>query len=134
MSASGWQFWIDRGGTFTDCLAITPAGEVRTTKVLSSDRAPLEAIESILAAAPPDEARTGRHRVKLGTTVATNALLERRGVPTALVTNAGLAGVFDIGTQERPELFALEIERPARLHAWRIGIAGGVARHATAAQ
>ena len=47
--APRWRFWIDRGGTFTDCLAIAPSGEVTTTKVLSSDRAPLEAIESVLS-------------------------------------------------------------------------------------
>jgi 5-oxoprolinase (ATP-hydrolysing) len=97
--------------------------------VLSSDRAPLDAIETILAEAAGramSRAELARLdcRVKLGTTVATNALLERRGVPTALVTNRGLSGVFRIGTQERPDLFALEIERPPRLPGWWLEVAG----------
>lgn len=123
MSATAWQFWIDRGGTFTDCLAISPDGDVRTTKVLSSDRAPLEAVERLAAEMGAGPLSQLEARVKLGTTVATNALLERRGIPTALLTNEGLVGVFDIGTQERPDLFRLEIERAARLHAWRLEIA-----------
>ena len=119
-----WQFWVDRGGTFTDCLGISPEGEVRTTKVLSSDRAPLEAIEKLALEFEAGPLETLAAEVKLGTTVATNALLERRGVPTALLTTAGLSGVFDIGTQERPELFTLEIERPARLQKWRLETPG----------
>ena len=124
MPDASWQFWIDRGGTFTDCLGIAPDGSLHTTKVLSSDAAPVEAIEQILARAGGGPARETRARVKLGTTVATNALLERRGVPTALLTNEGLSGVFDVGTQQRPELFALEIERSPRLQAWRLECAG----------
>jgi 5-oxoprolinase (ATP-hydrolysing) len=121
----GWQFWIDRGGTFTDCIGIAPDGRFHTTKVLSSDEAPVEAIRAVLeGAGEPVGTETLEARVKLGTTVATNALLERRGVPTALLTHEGLAGVFDIGTQERPELFDLEIELPARLQRWRLEIAG----------
>jgi 5-oxoprolinase (ATP-hydrolysing) len=127
-----WQFWIDRGGTFTDCIGLSPEGEFHTAKLLSSDTAPLEAIESVLARAGGESAAVERRssaaslacRVKLGTTVATNALLERRGVPTALVTNRGLSGVFEIGTQERPDLFALEIERPATLPGWSIELPG----------
>ncbi|MEO1933853.1 MAG: hydantoinase B/oxoprolinase family protein [Myxococcales bacterium] len=122
---STWQFWIDRGGTFTDCLAISPAGKEFATKVLSSDRAPVEAIEAILeSAAEKTTAHDLDCRVRLGTTVCTNALLERRGVPTALLTNCGLSGVFDIGTQERPELFRLEIDRPPRLQKWRLETPG----------
>ena len=119
-----WQFWVDRGGTFTDCLGISPEGAVRTTKVLSSDRAPLEAIAKLAAEFDAGPLETLDADVKLGTTVATNALLERRGVPTAILTTAGLSGVFDIGTQERPELFVLEIERPARLQRWRLETPG----------
>jgi len=131
VSAPGWQFWIDRGGTFTDCLGIAPDGHFHPVKVLSSDRAPIEAIEAVLgeaaertgeASAPALETLVAR--VRLGTTVATNALLERRGVPTALVTPRGLSGVFRIGTQERPELFALEIRRPAPLPRWWIEVPG----------
>ena len=124
MSSSDWRFWIDRGGTFTDCLGVSPAGEIRATKVLSSDRAPVEAVEALLAEFDASEEALLEARIKLGTTVATNALLERRGVPTALLTNRGLSGVFDIGTQERPELFDLEIVRAPRLQGWRLETAG----------
>jgi len=125
MSSQKWQFWIDRGGTFTDCLGVSPGGEIHTAKVLSSDAAPVEAIHQVLGmAGDTTSPRTLECRVKLGTTVATNALLERRGVPTALLTNAGLSGVFDIGTQQRPELFELEIEKSPRLQAWRLEAPG----------
>jgi 5-oxoprolinase (ATP-hydrolysing) len=131
MSSSDWQFWIDRGGTFTDCIGVSPSGTVRTTKVLSSDQAPLEAVATLISQAeqegeqgPAGQPDRFRARVKLGTTVATNALLERRGVPTALLTNRGLSGVFDIGTQERPDLFALEIVQSPRLQDWRLETTG----------
>ncbi len=124
MTAAVWQFFVDRGGTFTDCLGISPDGRVHTTKLLSSDRAPVEAIESILGEAGGGDSAEVEARVKLGTTVATNALLERRGAPTALLTNVGLSGVFDIGTQERPELFALEIDIAPRLQGWRLEVPG----------
>ncbi len=125
MKSQSWQFWIDRGGTFTDCLGISPEQHIFTAKVLSSDSAPVEAIEKVLnESGETTPARELICRVKLGTTVSTNALLERRGVPTALLTNRGLAGVFDIGTQERPALFELEIEMPARLQRWRLETPG----------
>jgi 5-oxoprolinase (ATP-hydrolysing) len=121
-----WRFWIDRGGTFTDCIGVSPEGTFHTTKVLSSDQAPVEAIREIIALSSSSatfDARTPTE-IKLGTTVATNALLERRGVPTLLVTNEGLAGVFVIGTQERPELFELEIEKPSPLPSASLEVAG----------
>ena len=109
-----WQFWIDRGGTFTDCLGRDPAsGEVRAVKVLSSDRAPLEGIRRLLgiagdAAIPPCE-------VRMGTTLATNALLERRGVPAGLAVTRGFGDLLAIGDQSRPELFSLDIVKPEPL-------------------
>ena len=122
---TGWRFWIDRGGTFTDCIGWSPAGAFFTAKVLSSNRAPVEAIETVLEQAG-EGTPVARLEcvVKLGTTVATNALLERRGAATALLTHRGLSGVFDIGTQERPELFDLEIELPERLQRWRLETPG----------
>ena len=84
-----WEFWIDRGGTFTDCIGVAPDGEVHTAKVLSSDTAPVTAIRMLLERTgelAPGEALPAC-RVKLGTTVATNALLERRGVDTLLVAH-----------------------------------------------
>jgi 5-oxoprolinase (ATP-hydrolysing) len=112
-----WEFWIDRGGTFTDCLGLAPDGSLHTAKVLSSETAPVEALRRVLeqaGAIGPDGALPAC-RVKLGTTVATNALLERRGVETVLVANRGLLDVVEIGTQERPDLFALKIEKPRPL-------------------
>ena len=110
-----WEFWIDRGGTFTDCLGRDPAtGRVHVAKVLSSDRAPLEGIRRILGlepgvAVPPCS-------VRMGTTVATNALLERKGARTALVVTRGFRDLLEIGTQARPDLFALEIVKPEVLY------------------
>jgi len=112
----GWEFWIDRGGTFTDCIGFAPDGRLHVAKILSSDTAPLEGIRRILTGT--DAWRDGPLppcTVKLGTTVATNALLERRGARTLLVTHRGLGDLLRIGTQERPELFDLAIVRPAPL-------------------
>ena len=124
--AEDWRFWIDRGGTFTDCIGLAPDGTVHVAKILSSDSAPVDGMRRILArvgisgALPPC-------RVRLGTTVATNALLTRQGAPTLLVTNLGLGDVLEIGTQERPDLFALHIEKPAPLYQQVVEVAG---RHA----
>jgi 5-oxoprolinase (ATP-hydrolysing) len=113
-----WSFWIDRGGTFTDVVGVAPDGRLHTRKLLSSDDAPVEGIRTVLREAGawrPGEALPPC-AVKLGTTVATNALLERRGVRTLLVTSSGLGDLLTIGTQERPDLFALAIEKPPPLH------------------
>ena len=122
----GWRFAIDRGGTFTDIVGIAPDGSLHTTKVLSHDPAhpgdpALRGIQEVLAA------QAGRHgrriaSVRLGTTVATNALLERAGAPTLLVTTAGFADAPLIGYQERPDIFAREIRRPRPLHARARGV------------
>jgi 5-oxoprolinase (ATP-hydrolysing) len=123
-----WEFWIDRGGTFTDCLGLAPDGALHVAKLPSSDAAPTEAVRRVLeragAIGPGD--RLPACAVKLGTTVATNALLERRGVATLLVANRGLGDVVEIGTQERPELFALHIEKPPPLHRETLEVAARV--------
>ncbi len=119
----GWEFWIDRGGTFTDVVARAPDGTLEALKLLSEspgryDDAAVEGIRRVLAAAPP--ARRAEHAiaaVKMGTTVATNALLERRGEPVALVVTAGLKDAIRIGGQQRPDIFALNIELPEMLYA-----------------
>ena len=123
-----WEFAIDRGGTFTDCIGLAPDAALYTAKVLSSDVAPLAAIRAVLErhAGLAPGAPLPACRVRLGTTVATNALLERRGVPVCLVANRGLGDVVAIGTQERPELFSLAIRRPAPLHARVAEVAGRV--------
>ena len=122
-SLRGWDFWVDRGGTFTDVVARRPDGSLVTHKLLSEDSrryddAATTAIADLLGVPrgvplPPERIRS----VKMGTTVATNALLERRGVPTLLVTTAGFGDVLRIGYQTRPHLFKLDIVLPEMLYA-----------------
>ncbi len=108
---SRWQVWIDRGGTFTDCIAVDPrSNEIRIAKVLSSDRAPLVGIRKLLHLGP--EEPIPACDVRMGTTIATNALLERKGAECGLLTNRGLEDALFIGTQARPALFALRIVKP----------------------
>ncbi|MFM5924856.1 MAG: hydantoinase B/oxoprolinase family protein [Novosphingobium sp.] len=118
MDAS-WQFWIDRGGTFTDVVARTPQGAVLTAKLLSEDPGRREdaAVAAIrLLTATPAGPLPPCH-VRMGTTVATNALLERKGEPTVLAITRGFGDALTIGSQERPELFVRHIVLPAPLHA-----------------
>lgn len=117
-----WQFWVDRGGTFTDLVARTPAGELRSLKLLSEnperyDDAVLEGIRQLLAA--PSVATIPAAQIdsiRIGTTVATNALLERKGVSTLFVTTQGFADALKIGYQNRPDIFALNIQLPEPLY------------------
>ncbi len=110
-----WLFWIDRGGTFTDCLGRDPeTGQVHVAKVLSSDRAPLIAIRQILGLEEDDPIPACD--LRMGTTVATNALLERKGERCALITTRGFGDILEIGTQARPNLFDLEIKKPTLLY------------------
>ncbi len=109
-----WSFWIDRGGTFTDVLGRDPDGEIHTLKLLSAsllyEDAAVEAMRRLLNT--PPSAPFPRERVeaiKMGTTVATNALLERKGARTLLVITEGFADALLIGDQARPDLFALDI-------------------------
>jgi 5-oxoprolinase (ATP-hydrolysing) len=117
---AGWQFWVDRGGTFTDVVGRAPDGRLHTLKLLSEAPgryrdATVPGIRALLAREGATGARIAR--VRVGTTVATNALLERKGARTALVTTAGLADALAIGTQERPHLFRRRIELPVPLYA-----------------
>ncbi|MFG2908420.1 hydantoinase B/oxoprolinase family protein [Kitasatospora sp. NPDC048286] len=120
MAARGWQFWVDRGGTFTDVVALAPDGRLLTRKLLSHDPARYRdpAVAGIRALLPPD-ADLGAHvdSVRMGTTVATNALLERTGEPTALCVTRGFADALRIGYQNRPQIFAREIVLPEPLYA-----------------
>jgi 5-oxoprolinase (ATP-hydrolysing) len=108
------DFFIDRGGTFTDCLCIDDHSRLRVAKVLSSDRAPLEGIRQLLGLAPSEPIPPSR--VRMGTTLATNALLERTGERFALLITRGFADLLAIGTQARPDLFALDIRKPGVLY------------------
>src|SRR6478609_1447786 len=139
-AAGRWQFWIDRGGTFTDIVARRPDGTLATHKLLSENPgryrdAAVHGIREILdlpAGAPiPAEAIEA---VKMGTTVATNALLERKGERTALVITRGFADALLIGYQNRPKLFVRRIELPSPLYERvieadeRIGAHGDIVR------
>jgi 5-oxoprolinase (ATP-hydrolysing) len=108
------DFFIDRGGTFTDCLGIDAQGELRVAKVLSSDRAPLEGIRQLLGLGPHEPIPPCR--IRMGTTLATNALLERTGQRFALLITRGFRDLLEIGTQARPDLFALAIQKPELLY------------------
>jgi 5-oxoprolinase (ATP-hydrolysing) len=110
-----WQFWIDRGGTFTDCLGRDPTGdEIHAVKVLSCDRAPLIGIRRLLGIA--GSAPIPPCQVRMGTTLATNALLERHGTDCALVITRGFRDLLEIGTQARPRIFELDIIKPELLY------------------
>ncbi|WP_082827094.1 hydantoinase B/oxoprolinase family protein [Pseudovibrio sp. WM33] len=117
-----WDFWIDRGGTFTDIVARTPQGEIRAHKVLSENPeaykdAAIQGIRDLMGVAkdtriPSDQIRA----VKMGTTVATNALLERKGDRTLLLITKGFRDALEIGYQARPDIFAKEIIKPELLY------------------
>ncbi len=116
-----WRFWIDRGGTFTDVVAIDPGGRLSSAKLLSEnpeayDDAALQGIRDALEV-EGDIPGNRIASVKMGTTVATNALLERAGEPTVLAITKGLRDVLEIGSQARPDIFALKIEKPPQLYA-----------------
>lgn len=111
--ARRWQIAIDRGGTFTDCVGVDPSGALHVTKLLSSDLAPLEGIRALMGLG--EGAPIPACDVRMGTTLATNALLERRGQRTALAITRGFADLLEIGTQARPDLFALDIRKRAPL-------------------
>ncbi len=121
-SPSRWQFWIDRGGTFTDIVARRPDGSLATHKLLSENPeqyrdAAVAGIRHLLGLAPgapitPQQVEC----VKMGTTVATNALLERKGEPTLLVTTRGFRDALRIAYQNRPRLFDRHVVLPELLY------------------
>lgn len=118
---ANWQFWIDRGGTFTDIVALRPDGSFASTKLLSEnpEHYPDAATAGIrqLMGLPQDAPLPPRiiDSVRMGTTVATNALLERQGVPVLLLVDQGFADLLTIGNQSRPRLFDLDIHLPRPL-------------------
>jgi 5-oxoprolinase (ATP-hydrolysing) len=121
-SADRWQFWIDRGGTFTDIVAKRPDGTLTTHKLLSENPeqyrdAAVAGIRHLLGL-KRGEAITPElvECVKMGTTVATNALLERKGEPTLLVTTQGFRDALRIAYQDRPRIFDCNIRLPELLY------------------
>ena len=132
MTRAKWQFWIDRGGTFTDIVARAPDGTLSTHKLLSENPgryrdAAIAGIRAILGV-PPDQPIPADtiEAVKMGTTVATNALLERKGDRTLLIVNKGFADALRIGNQARPRLFDLAISLPSMLYERVVEIGGRV--------
>ena len=117
-----WQFWIDRGGTFTDIVAKRPDGQILIHKLLSENPeqyqdAPVQGIREVMGI--PDNVPIPADKievVKMGTTVATNALLERKGDRTVLVITKGFGDALRIGYQNRPDIFAREIILPEMLY------------------
>src|SRR5258706_4887445 len=121
-----WQFFVDRGGTFTDCIGKDPrSGELSVVKVPSSDEAPLLGIRELLGL--PAGARIPACEVRLGTTLGTNALLERRGARSALLLTRGFGDLLELGDQTRPDLFALQIQRPEPLSERTLEVAARLA-------
>jgi 5-oxoprolinase (ATP-hydrolysing) len=133
-----WEFWIDRGGTFTDVVARRPDGTLAVHKLLSENPgryadpavAGIRHLLSVPSGDPIPAERIGV--VRLGTTVATNALLERKGEPTVLVITAGFGDALRIAYQDRPAIFARQIIRPEMVYsrvieaAERVGARGEV--------
>src|SRR5271154_5574575 len=117
-----WEFWIDRGGTFTDVIGRRPDGALVTHKLLSENPeayrdAAVHGIRHLLGLSP-GEAISSEHigAVKMGTTVATNALLERKGERTLLLITKGFRDALRIGYQARPKIFAKHIIKPDVLY------------------
>jgi len=121
MGQTGWQFWIDRGGTFTDVIGRAPDGSLHPLKLLSDNPehysdAAAEGIRIVLAAAADESTTTSVDEIRMGTTVATNALLERKGARTGLLITRGFGDALQIGSQQRPEIFDLHIRLPEPLY------------------
>ncbi|MEP6825925.1 MAG: hydantoinase/oxoprolinase N-terminal domain-containing protein, partial [Ramlibacter sp.] len=121
-TAPRWQFWIDRGGTFTDIVARRPDGALVTHKLLSENPehykdAAVAGIRHLLGLKRGEAVTPAQVEcVKMGTTVATNALLERKGEPTLLVTTRGFRDALRIAYQNRPRLFDRRIVLPELLY------------------
>ena len=122
MDGKRWQFWIDRGGTFTDVVGRRPDGSLVTHKLLSENPeqyrdAAVAGIRHLLGLKPGEPVTPAQVEcVKMGTTVATNALLERKGEPTLLVTTRGFRDALRIAYQNRPRLFDRRIILPELLY------------------
>jgi 5-oxoprolinase (ATP-hydrolysing) len=118
---SQWDFWIDRGGTFTDVIARRPDGTLAAHKLLSENPeayrdAAVQGIRDLIGLKPGEPIPSGKiGAIKMGTTVATNALLERKGERTLLVTTRGFRDALKIGYQARPKIFARHIIKPDML-------------------
>jgi len=130
-----WQFWIDRGGTFTDVIALNPEKKLITHKLLSENPSQYSdaAVEGIRVLMGLSEGQPisleNIEVVKMGTTVATNALLERKGERVVLVTNEGFRDALRIGYQHRPNIFAHEIVLPSMVYEEVIEVSARYSAH-----
>ena len=127
-----WQFWVDRGGTFTDIVALSPKNSLITHKLLSVNPnqypdATIAGINQVLSRHADLGSKISN--VRIGTTVATNALLERKGEPTAFVTTKGFSDSLAIGYQHRDDLFSLTPEKTPPLYCASIEIAERISAH-----
>ncbi len=135
-----WQFWIDRGGTFTDIVARKPDGELITHKLLSENPerykdAAVQGIRELLDLKPGEPIPADKvEAVKMGTTVATNALLERKGDRTLLVVTEGFRDQLRIAYQDRPKLFVRKIELPELLYGEVVEVRERVGAHGDVVQ
>jgi 5-oxoprolinase (ATP-hydrolysing) len=117
-----WDFWVDRGGTFTDVIGRDPHGRLHALKMLSENPevyadAAIAGVRKLLKVKPGAPIPAGRiGEVRMGTTVATNALLERKGEPTVLVTTRGFRDALAIGYQARSDIFARNVLKPDLLY------------------
>ena len=130
-----WEFWIDRGGTFTDIVALRPDGRLVAHKLLSENPrayrdAAVAGLRQLLGLKPGEPIPAHRiSQVRLGTTVATNALLERKGEPTVLVITRGFADALRIAYQNRPRIFDRRILLPELLYDRVIEAAERISAH-----
>ncbi|MDB5651386.1 MAG: 5-oxoprolinase [Hyphomicrobiales bacterium] len=135
-----WNFWIDRGGTFTDVIARRPDGTLASRKLLSENPqaypdAAVQGIRDHMGLANDQKIPSARiAAIKMGTTVATNALLERKGERTLFVTTRGFADALRIGYQTRADIFALDIKKPEQLYETVVEIAERVRADGTVEQ
>lgn len=140
MTSGRWDFWIDRGGTFTDVIGRDPAGKLHARKLLSENPgayrdAAVQGIRDHLGLKSGEPIPAGTvGEVRMGTTVATNALLERKGDRTLLVTTKGFRDALRIGYQARPDIFAKEIVKPEQLYEAVVEIAERVLADGTIEQ
>src|SRR5436309_9374042 len=119
--SQAWDFWVDRGGTFTDVVGRKPDGTLTAHKLLSENPeayrdAAVQGMRDLLGLKQGEAIPAGKvGAVKMGTTVATNALLERKGDRTLLVTTKGFRDALRVGHQNRPKIFAKHIIKPKML-------------------
>ena len=113
MQQSGWSFWVDRGGTFTDFVAISPRGQLHVHKMLSAQHGDRDVVAAGMQAISGE---MHCHELRIGTTLATNALLERKGARCALLVTQGWSDALEIKYQNRPDIYSLSPHKTTPLY------------------